>query len=166
MFVLRNKFQASGCTCWIVFEQDAVVLAWTPRKNRKHKPLSVLNGLWVHCLRCKLRSKSDRDETGHAEKKLIWLPCVASGDVKTNISAKPVTLVTDKRREFAYLNEQRTALRKHEVGDWNFQVLQWTRMTKLTNHYSAVTPALPTLGSHEAVSACQRIHTGLGASAF
>ena len=30
----------------------------------------------------KLRSKSDRDETGHAEKKLIWLPRVASGNVE------------------------------------------------------------------------------------
>ena len=30
---------------------------------------------------------------------IIWLPCVASGDVKTNISAKPVTLVSDKRRQ-------------------------------------------------------------------
>ena len=51
MLVVRNKFQASGSTCWIVFEQDAVVLAWTPREDRKNKPLSVLNGLWVHCLR-------------------------------------------------------------------------------------------------------------------
>ena len=30
---------------------------------------------------------------------IIWLPCVASGHVKTNLSAKPVTLVSDKRRE-------------------------------------------------------------------
>ena len=46
------------------------------------------------------RGKSDRDETGHAEKKLIWLPCVASGIRKSNISAKLVALVTDKRRKF------------------------------------------------------------------
>ena len=38
-------------------------------------------------------------------KKVLWLPCVASGVIKTNISAKPVTLVTDKRREFAYFNQ-------------------------------------------------------------
>ena len=131
MFVVRNKFQASGCTCWIVFEQDAVVLAWTPRKHKNTNRSPCSMGFGSIVFDGKLRSKSGRDETGHAEKKLIRLPCVASGDVKTNISAKPVTLVTDKRREFAY--EPRTALQKHEVGDWNFQVLQWTRMTNLTN---------------------------------
>ena len=88
--------------------------------------------------------------------KVLWLPCVATGVMKTNISAKMMTLVSDKRREghaeldraetnvdvygrdYAReprrstqaapgercLNEPRTALRKHKLGDWNFQVLQ------------------------------------------
>ena len=88
--------------------------------------------------------------------KVLWLPCVATGVMKTNISAKMMTLVSHKRREghaeldraetnvnvygrdYAReprrstqaapgercLNEPRTALRKHKLGDWNFQVLQ------------------------------------------
>ena len=31
--------------------------------------------------------------------KVLWLPCVATGVMKTNISAKMMTLVSDKRRE-------------------------------------------------------------------
>ena len=88
--------------------------------------------------------------------KVLWLPCVATGVMKTNLSAKMMTLVSDKRREghaeldraetkvdvygrdYAReprrstqaapggrcLNEPRTALGKHKLGDWNFQVLQ------------------------------------------
>ena len=55
MLVVRNKFQASGSTCWIVFEQDAVVLAWTPRKDRENKPTSAAGeltaeSLWMRCV--------------------------------------------------------------------------------------------------------------------
>ena len=55
------------------------------------------------------------EEPAREQKHAPTLPCVANGAIKSNISAKLVALVTDKRREFEEATWKRT--RRRPIGE-------------------------------------------------
>ena len=70
--------------------------------------------------------------TVEVQQKVITLPCVANGDVKTNVSAKLMALVSDKRREFEDAANTTTRRRGQATsGHRGTELIRWINLSQI-----------------------------------